>query len=333
MHSTRKLLQRTLVIGAGMLCCASVLAQPNADSQGPVNWKLPTLGGTQFWTDIEVTSGWRIQVNSETGHARLLDANNVRHAWGRAAHCRARLNQAKAEGVVRPAKGKVVILLHGLIRTSGSMQPMQEFLEKQGYATINFRYASTRATVAEHAKSLKSVVDRLEPEVHEIYFVAHSLGNLVIRRYLADSTDETTGRQGDSRIKRVVMLGPPNQGSKMARMLKSSLMFNTIAGKSGQQLASGWKKLNPTLATPSVDFGIIAGGQENEYLSNFVLKGKDDFTVSLEETKLPGAADLMVKPLLHSTMMRQPEVMQATVKFFRHGYFDTAETRSPIPRR
>jgi len=315
--------------------------QPNNNQQnaqdkekpiGYLNWQMPTLGGQQFWTDVRYASGWRIQQNSQTGHFRLLDPRNVRHAWGNRLHCDQALDQLIVKGNAKPYTGKVVIVLHGLIRTSSSMTTMAKHLRDEGkYATINFQYASTRKSVGDHAIALKSVIDQLGPNVTEINFVGHSLGNIVVRRYLGDTRDPLTGKQGDSRINRVVMIGPPNQGSKMARILKSSVLFGTIAGVSGAELSRGWGVLQPSLATPTCEFGIIAGGQESdENLSNFVLKGKDDFTVSLEETKLVGAHDLLVRPLFHSTMMNQKITLDATLNFFQNGYFISAEQRNPI---
>ena len=212
---------------------------------------------------------------------------------------------------------------------------LSDYLHKHGdFTPINFQYASTRQNIGEHAAALKSVVEGLGPHVTEINFVGHSLGNIVVRRYLGDNTDPQTGRQGDPRIKRMVMLGPPNQGSRMARILKTSFLFQTIAGVSGSELSQSWDKLEPTLATPAFEFGIIAGGQESrEDFSNFVLKGKDDFTVSVEEAKLAGANDFLVRPLFHSTMMQEPEVLRASLNFLQNGWFVSRQTRSPLPNQ
>ena len=307
--------------------------EPPAKAVGYLNWPTKTLGGAQFWTDVRYAGKWRIQQHSKTQHCRLLNPNNVRKAWGNRLHCDEVLNKAIADGQAKPCSGKVVIVLHGLIRTSGSMATMAKFLEDQaGYSTINFQYASTRKSVGDHAVALRSVIDNLGPDVTEIYFVGHSLGNLVVRRYLSDTTNKETQAQGDQRIKRIVMIGPPNQGSRMAKILKKSYLFHKIAGVSGAELSRTWDKLAPTLATPTVEFGIIAGGQASEKdLSNFVLKGPDDFTVSLEEAKLAGASDLLVRPLLHSTMMTKPVSLKATLSFFENGYFVSAQERNPIP--
>ena len=307
----------------------------NQDEEKPVgypNWKTATFGGKQFWTDLRNVSDWRVQVNSETGHHRLIDPDHVRHAWGNRLHCDQALDQLIVDGKAVFPKGKVVILLHGLIRTNNSMEPLAKYLrEKGGYTTINFQYASTRKNVESHASALRELVNQLGTDVTEINFVCHSLGNIVVRNYLYLGWNPLKGIQGDPRIKRMVMIGPPNQGSRMARILKNSVLFQTFGGVSGMQLAAGWNKLNSNLATPRFEFGIIAGGQKTDKkLSNFVLKGKDDFTVSLEETKLPGAHDLMVRPLLHSTMMHQPETMSATLSFLQNGYFISQAARQPL---
>ena len=314
----------------------SPIANPQPSDDGnPVaypNWKIKTLGGKQFWTDVRYVGGWRIQANSETGHYRLLDPGSTRHASGNRTHCDQMLDQLIVDGKAKPETGKVVIILHGLMRTKSAMQPMAKYLQKNGdFTSINLQYASTRNKVGEHAIALQSVIDSLSPKVTEIDFVGHSLGNIVVRRYLGDHSNSQTGRQADPRIKRMVMLGPPNQGSGMARFLKSSFTFQTIAGVSGVELSRAWEKLEPTLATPGFEFGIIAGGQENEQkLGNFILKGRDDFTVSVEETKLAGAHDFLVRPLFHSTMMHQPEVLKATLSFLQHGYFISDQERTPL---
>lgn len=46
------------------------------------NIPLKTQGGHYFWTDIAEFNGWRLQQNMVSKHARILDANDVRIAWG-----------------------------------------------------------------------------------------------------------------------------------------------------------------------------------------------------------------------------------------------------------
>ena len=332
---SRKIVLALLLATVAVTTNQTAFGQPgpplnNQKPEGYLNLPVRTGGGAQFWTDLRNVSGWRIQQNSETGHCRLIDPNLVRRGWGNFAHCQLLLQQQIQTGKVAMPSGPVVILLHGLIRSSGSMSVMEKHLQGQGFTTVNFSYASSRKSVGEHAVALKSVIDGLGDQVTDIYFVAHSLGNIVIRHYLHDTTNPQTQQNGDPRIRRIVMIGPPNQGSKVARTFKNSHLFRAVAGKSGDQLARDWAKLVPQLATPSAEFGIVAGGQENEAYSHFLLKGKDDYTVSVDETKLTGATDFMVRPLLHGTMMNQPIVLQATTRFFKEGHFVSEAQRSPL---
>lgn len=313
-------------------CSAQILDSAESENIAMwTNWKTPTLGGRQFWTDVVHRSGWRIQRHADTGHHRLLDPGNVREAWGTLRQCEAQLQTEIDAGRVPPNRPRVVILLHGLMRSSESMRPLAQFLEQRGgYQAINVEYASSRAEIAAHARDLDYLIRHLGQEVREINFVAHSMGNIVVRRYLFDRRGPG-GSVADRHINRMVMIGPPNQGSQMARMLKNNWLFRWIAGTAGAELGAGWDDLQPTLATPHFEFGIVAGAQtEGSRIKNFALQGPDDFTVSLEETRLPGAADSFVRPLLHSNMMRQPEVLQATLTFLQHGWFVDAGCRKPI---
>jgi pimeloyl-ACP methyl ester carboxylesterase len=288
-----------------------------------------TLGGKQFWTDLVHCGGWRIQKNVVTGHCRLLDPRNHRHDSGTFERCDQKLAGLTREGRAVPLKGRVVIVLHGLVRTTGSMRSLGEYLRDEGgYGLVNFEYASGRRPIADHAAALEGVVQRLGPEVSEINFVGHSMGNIVVRHYLADL--QRAGKI-DSRFRRMVMIGPPNQGSKMARIMKRSLLFNMVTGPAGLELGAGWSNLEPHLTTPPFEFGIIAGGQSsNRSMSNLFLVGPDDFTVSLAETKLLGAADFLVHPMFHATMMRQQVTLRATLNFLDNGYFISADKRHPI---
>lgn len=295
------------------------------------NWVTPTLGGRQFWADQVVFHGWRIQRNVFTGHCRLLDEKNLRRAWGSLAACEARLDEIRREQNLEPMRGTVVVVLHGLFRSRSAMSGMAEHLEQAGgLQVVNVTYPTTRGDLGEHARSLRSVVEHLDG-AEKIHFVAHSLGNLVIRRYLADTTDPARGVQPDPRIGRIVMLGPPNQGASLAKILRGAPLFNVVAGQSGVQLAADWEQVQRQLATPHGEFGIIAGGNRSDHGHNPLLVGDDDLVVRVEETKLSGASDFLVLPVLHSFMMNDADVRASTVRYLHYGYFTSPRDRHPLP--
>lgn len=324
---------RTLVFSLAIACAARIAsAAPPEDSpaprkakpagaepaEPPANVSGKTLGGMQFWADELVYHDWRIQRHTYTGHCRLLDGSDVRQAWGTFSQCQAALDEAKRTRDMPPLSRKVVIVLHGLVRTRGNMEPLGDYVSRNSdFEVLQVGYPSTRADLATHAAGLASVVKHLEG-VEEINFVAHSLGNLVIRRYLGD--------QVDARIKRIVMLGPPNNGAQFAMAFKDNPLMDLVWGKSATELATGWKEVSKKLAIPAGEFGIIAGNAG----INPLVKGEHDYVVSVEETKLPGASDFLVAEVSHSNLVHDRKLQEYTLRFLENGYFVSPEKRQPL---
>ena len=291
---------------------------------------VPTLGGKQFWADELFFHGWRIQRNAVTGHCRLLDQNDLRHAWGAFESCRGVLEEIKTANNLPPMRGNAVLLLHGLGDSRASMQAMAKYIERLGdYTVLNFGYPSTRQAIADHAKTLARAVGNLEG-IAEINLVGHSMGNIVIRRYLADETDEAAGRRPDRRINRIVMLGPPNHGSMAATALGDNRVFKIITGRSGQELGAEWVWLESSLATPKCQFGIVAGGLLNNAGFNPVLPGDNDGLVTIRSARLAGATDFIVVPVIHALLPDSEKVQQYTLCFLDNGYFVSADRRRPL---
>lgn len=301
------------------------------DESGYWNLSLKTMGGKQFWTDYLHFHGYRIQKNCTTGHYRLLDSNDIRRAWGSFEACKKRLSDIAAEKQLKPMTGRVLIIMHGLTRTRSAMKPLAKFIEDNSdINVINVSYASTRNTIRDHALALDSVIRNL-PNVTEINFLGHSMGSIVVRYYLGTTGSDHGTKPIDPRYKRMVMLAPPNQGSRLATILQNNLLFKTFWGVSGQELSKTWKETDAKLATPPFEFGIIAGGQaDSSTISNTFLKGKDDWVVTVDETKLPGASDFLQRPLIHSVMMHNEEVHRSALSFLENGYFISAAKRQPL---
>jgi len=346
-----RLLQFVVVLLAWLAALPGRADPPN------VTWK--TMGGKQFWADELFFHHWRIQRNVLTGHCRLLDGADMRHAWGTFEQCRAKLDQIRRERNLPPMRGKVVIVLHGLFRSHDSMVPMCRYLEEQGgYTLLNVTYPTTRRDVAAHARVLERIVENLEG-VEEINFVAHSLGNIVLRYYLSDHAaarlpaaegadnekaegSRKEGRQDgggdleaprrvpDARIRRFVMLAPPNQGSQLAGFFADNGLFRLVAGDSARQLGKEWEKLAGKLGTPPCEFSILAGGRGDGEGLNPLLPGDDDGTVTLQSTRLAGARDFAVLPVRHSKIVSDPTAMEYTLRFLKHGHFVSEEKREPI---
>ena len=294
-----------------------------------LNIPFATLGGTQFWSDELVFHRWRIQRNAFTGHYRLLDGDDYRRAWGSYEQCKTQLDSIRREKQLPSMKGTAVVTLHGLIRSRDHMAGIGEFLEREGDMTwINVSYASTRRSIDEHAASLAKVIDNLEG-IDQIHFVGHSLGNLVVRRYLGEATQPTPKWKLDKRIKRFVMLGPPNNGTRLAELFKDNKLYGVLLGPSGKQIAT-WSDVEKRLGTGKCEFGIIAGSLSGPFTNNPLINGDDDLIVGVEETKLAGASDFLSLPVFHGQLTNDKDVHKATQKFLQRGYFVAEDQRHPL---
>ena len=296
-----------------------------ADAVLRFNIRTRTLGGKQFWTDYLVQHQWRIQRNAVTNHYRLLNDDNYRHAWGTFMQCKKSLEEISTQKKLPPVQGKVVLLLHGLGRTRGSMEELRKHLDKQpGFTAISLSYASTRSSLEQHALALANVIKNI-PQDTEIYVVGHSMGNLVVRYYLARAEN------ADPRIKRIVMLAPPNQGAALATLFKDNHLFQVFWGTSGEEIAGNWDQLTRKLATPECEFGIIAGGNIKSFLNNPFIKGEDDLVLRVEETRLAGARDFAIIPSYHGRIMNHVQAKAYTSRFLQKGHFISESRRDPIP--
>ena len=296
----------------------------------PPNFPTATLGGQQFWSDELVLGEWRIQQNALTGHYRLLDDKDFRRAWGTYDQCRSALDDYQRTEKLPPVEGRTLITLHGLFRSRDQMQGIGEYLAKEGdYTLVNVGYASTRRSLDDHAQSLARVIDNLQGAT-EIDLVCHSLGNLVVRRYLGEAGRPDPKWKPDPRIKRMVMLGPPNNGARFAQLFKDNKLYAVVAGPSGKQLSESWEESQKLLAVPPIEFGILAGGRVGKIPTNPLVPGEDDWLVSVEETKLAGARDFRVLPCLHGELMDDAQVRQCTLSFLKQGYFTAEDSRRPL---
>src|SRR3954451_14605074 len=134
-----------------------------------------TAGGKQFWADVWFFHDWRIQCHALTGHYRLLDGSNRRHASGTYEACRDKMDEIRTRDKLPAMEGKAIIVLHGLFRTRSSMATLGGALSKSGgFKTFCMGYPTTRGSVESHARSLDNVIRSLEG-ISELNFIAHSL--------------------------------------------------------------------------------------------------------------------------------------------------------------
>lgn len=231
--------------------------------------------------------------------------------------CVALLSLFAVSGV---AASECVILLHGLARTSASMDTMQARLEEAGYIVVNIDYPSREYPIEELAPMAagRGVHNcRAMDNVEQIHFVTHSLGGILVRQYLADEDVPELGR--------VVMLGPPNQGSAAVDELRDVPGFDWINGPAGRQLGKGEASVPLALGPADFELGVIAGTRSIDPIASAVLDDPDDGKVSVADTRLEGMDDFITVEHSHAFIMRMQRPIELTIQFLKSGRFAAIE--------
>jgi triacylglycerol lipase len=207
-----------------------------------------------------------------------------------------------------------VILLHGLMRTPRSMGEMQDYLVAAGYMVVNDGYPSRDAQIDVLAVgAIPPAIEKCRDQgAGRINFVTHSLGGILLRYYLA--TDEI------AELGRVVMLGPPNNGSELVDSLSKIPGFTVLYGPAVLQLGTDEASVPLQLGAADFEVGIIVG-QTAGPLSG-MLPGEDDGTVTVASARLEGMKDFIVMDAGHTFVMNNNEVIRQTMFFLGNGRFD-----------
>ena len=203
---------------------------------------------------------------------------------------------------------KAVILVHGLWMGGWAMQALRLMLSRRGYAARVLDYRSTAQSLDEHARRLAAHIETAcQPAMH---LVGHSLGGLVILRYLRT--------RGEQRVGRVVLLGTPVRTCMAGLRLGRLAVAERLLGSSRDI----WRSL-PEDYRPQCELGVIAGSRPwglGRLLLD--LPGTNDGVVRLEETEVAGMRDRIVLPVSHSGMLASARVAREIAAFLDRGAFD-----------
>lgn len=214
-----------------------------------------------------------------------------------------------------------VVLLHGLARTSGSMNSLGEYLESRGYRVLNIDYPSREYPIEQLSAMIRKDVAAKTSAARTVHFVTHSLGGIIVR-YMQD-TDPLPG------LGRVVMLSPPNRGSEVVDALGSLWLFGSMNGPAGRQLGTGEDGIPRRLGRVGFPLGVITGDWSINWINSLIIPGKDDGKVSVEHAKVEGMADFLVVHACHPLIMNDATVQAQCAHFLRYGRFFRAGSGAP----
>lgn len=221
------------------------------------------------------------------------------------------------------AQNECVVLLHGLGRTSLSLNTMERALEKGGYIVRNVGYPSRQQTIKDLATFVGAGIEQCRKEqASKIHFVTHSLGGILVRQYFQD--------HAVPEAERLVMLGPPNHGSEIVDRHKDAWWFRKATGPAGQQLGTDTDSVPNRLLPVPLEIGIIAGKDGGGLFSEDFREAHDG-KVSVESARLAEMKDFLVVDAGHTFIMNSDEVIRQVVFFLREGRFDRPLPEPSLP--
>lgn len=215
-----------------------------------------------------------------------------------------------------------VVLLHGIGMRSYVMKRLEAALRADGYRTVNISYPSRKMPFEELAGEYlpSQLVKHDVARAPQLHFVTHSMGSLIARKLIKDARPANFGR--------VVMIGPPNQGSAAADVAKENVLLRKYLGGNLVRLGTGEDAIVKTLGPADFDVGIIAGEVAVNPVFGKALGSKNDGAVTIESAKLDGMKDFIVVPYSHTLMLWRTEVVNQVRSFLREGKFTQKDAHS-----
>ena len=203
-----------------------------------------------------------------------------------------------------------MFLLHGMGRTSLSMIALDKALRENSYHTCNWNYNGFRKTINEIAEEFTILLKRFaeHPFVDQIHIVTHSLGGIITRRSLSKNWHS-------SKIHRIVMLAPPNQGVEIANLMSPFLAWLLIP----------LSELRPS------PLGLLSTIAPVNCCEIGIITGSHDSIVSRSEAELLEAKSYKELSTNHTFIATDEQVIRQTLIFLREGLFSGAKERASAP--
>lgn len=207
---------------------------------------------------------------------------------------------------LRNTEGPLVVLLHGLWRSYRAMEPLARRLHREGFATLNIPYPSTKMPIPELSEIIKEVIIR-ESSERETYWITHSLGGILARSMM----------QSINLPKRLVMLAPSNQGSEIVDTLKNWPILGPCLGPAGRDLGSEGAPMWLPAPPESVETMVIMGRKKSIPLFRGLLEKDNDGIVSVQKGQLERDHSFHVIDADHTFIQIHPETIRLCLNFLR----------------
>ncbi|MBI3779346.1 MAG: alpha/beta fold hydrolase [Gammaproteobacteria bacterium] len=145
-----------------------------------------------------------------------------------------------------------------------------------------------------------------------VHLVGHSLGGILIRALFHYSPPRQPGR--------IVTLGAPHGGSRVAQHLNRHAFWRWAMGKGVAQLLAGAPR---EWSSPSREMGVICG-THSLGLGRLLYRGlprPNDGLLTVKESAYPAAREHLALPLSHTGMLFSRALARQVAAFLEAGQF------------
>lgn len=210
---------------------------------------------------------------------------------------------------------EVVVLIHGLFRSTSSMSKVKKNLENHDYDVFSIGYKSTSNTIAKLAVDVVNTINEafLMSDYEKVHFVTHSLGGILLRFIHKESLLNISGN--------TVMLAPPNHGAIIMDKAPRWSWLQKLIGPASYEMSTSASSTVNTLGDFTKPLGVIAGTSSLNPIWSLITPKPCDSTVTVQSTKLQGMLDHIEVPYIHSLIMNKKDVNAYIVNFLRSQNF------------
>jgi hypothetical protein len=206
-----------------------------------------------------------------------------------------------------------IVLVHGLTRS-----PIDMFLLERRLRThfpsgriCRFGYRSRKLSLHEATEQLSRFVHSITT-TDPVSFVGHSLGGILVRSLDASGSCKTP-------LHRLVTLGSPHGGAKMARIAGRYAIPRAVCGPVLHDLA--------TLALPpepeQLEIGCLVGATHTRFGLLPFLGEDNDGLVCVREAHLASSRAAKELVMFHALFPFSGRAAELSARFLEHGSFDT----------
>jgi triacylglycerol esterase/lipase EstA (alpha/beta hydrolase family) len=208
------------------------------------------------------------------------------------------------------------ILVHGFLQTKSDMRFLSDGLQSAGFNTMVASLPTTICSVKTCATLLNADISEKIREYGKVNFVGHSMGGLIIRKYIQEYNPDNIGR--------CIFIATPHLGSEIADAA-SNIPFVNALMKSLEDLKSS--KTNKYLLNKErIEIGLIVG-KHNNIIGELFLTGSGDCMVEITSALSEDAKEIRQLEYTHYRIHHSTKAVELVKTFILTGSFNGADKK------